>query len=209
MDHLIFVAPDLDGGVRHVEGLLGVEMSPGGRHDGFGTRNRLLRLGDRAYMEVLSVDPDAPPPPGPRWFGLDDLQAPRLASWCAAVPTPRADGLLELVEAGRAAGIDLGQIRRGRRARPDGSVIEWSMTDPWADRAGGVIPFFIDWGSSPHPADDLPAVCRFVGIRLEHPEVANVERWLSVLGLDAAVVEGSEPKVTVTLETPRGPVELV
>ena len=74
MDHLVFAAPDLDQGVRHVEDLLGVEMSPGGRHAGFGTRNRLIGFGPTSYMEVVSVDPEQPDPPRARWFGLDTLE---------------------------------------------------------------------------------------------------------------------------------------
>ena len=85
MDHLVFAAPDLEEGVRHVETLLGVEMSPGGRHAGFGTRNRLIGFGPHNYMEVVSVDPDQPAPDRPRWFGLDTLETPRLVTWCAAV----------------------------------------------------------------------------------------------------------------------------
>ena len=62
MDHLVFAAPDLEEGVRHVESLLGVEMSPGGRHAGFGTHNRLIGFGETSYMEVVGIDPNAPGP---------------------------------------------------------------------------------------------------------------------------------------------------
>jgi hypothetical protein len=208
VDHLVFASPDLDAGVALVEERLGATMEPGGRHEGFGTRNRLLGFGGRSYMEVVSVDPQGPAPDGPRWFGLDTLETPRLVTWCAAVPTSTADSLPSLVAAGRAAGIDLGEIRQGRRARDDGSLLTWSMTDPWAPREGGVVPFFIDWADSPHPAERLRAACRFVGVRVEHPEADRIEALLGALGLDIRVDPGQAPRVVATLDTPNGIVEL-
>ncbi len=204
MDHLVFVAPELSAGVRHVETLLGVTMEPGGRHEGFGTWNRLLGLGPRSYMEVVSPDPAQPDPDGSRWFGLDDLSAPRLATWCAA-----ASGALDdLVVRARVVGVDLGVRRTGQRARDDGSVLRWTMTDPWAERAGGVVPFFIDWGDTRHPAASLAPACRFVSLRAEHPDPESVRRVYDALELDVAVSDGRAPRLVATLETPAGTVEL-
>jgi catechol 2,3-dioxygenase-like lactoylglutathione lyase family enzyme len=203
VDHLVFAAPDLDEGVRFVEDLLGVQTFPGGQHQGLGTRNRLIGLGPDCYMEVVSIDPDQGPPRGTRWFGLDDLTECRLVSWCA-----KGAALGELVARGRRAGIDLGDPSAGGRLRPDGSHLSWTFTDPWADRAGGVVPFFIDWGDSAHPASDLVQECSFRGLRVEHPEAESVSEWLRALGLDTAVTGGGEPRVVATIETPRGLVEL-
>ena len=203
MDHLVFVAPDLSEGVARIEELLGVEMSPGGRHHGFGTHNRLLGLGPDAYMEVVSVDPDQPDPGGPRWFGLDHVTVPGLATWCA-----KSNDLSTLIERGRTAGIDLGEPSVGGRERPDGSRLSWTVSDPWADRAGGVVPFFIDWGTSEHPAGRLPQLCSFIGLRVEHPQANEVKAWVRALGLDVPVLEGDTPRVIATIDTPRGEVEL-
>ncbi len=194
--------------MRHVERLLGVRMEPGGRHEGFGTWNRLLGFGGRAYMEVVAPDPGRPAPDRARWFGLDDLAAPRLVTWCAALPTSIAADLPALAEAGRAAGVELGEVREGRRARGDGSILSWSMTDPWAERAGGVVPFFIDWADSPHPAESLDPACRFVGVRAEHPDPGPVGRVCRALGLDIEVARGEAPRLIATLDTPNGVVEL-
>jgi len=203
VDHLVYVAPDLSEGVRRMEELFGVEMSPGGRHHGFGTHNRLLGLGPDVYMEVVSIDPDQPDPEGPRWFGLDHVSEPRLATWCA-----KGSGLEALVACGRGAGIDLGEPSKGGRERPDGSRLTWTVTDPWADRAGGVVPFFIDWGATEHPATRLPQLCSFTGLRIEHPQVDAVLAWFGALGLDVPVLEGDTPRVIATIQTPRGEVEL-
>lgn len=203
MDHLVFASPDLDEGVRYVEELLGVKTAPGGRHDGLGTRNRLIGLGPDCYMEVVAPDPDQPEPSGPRWFGLDDLPRRRLVSWCV-----KSADLLDTVERGRAAGIDLGELKTGGRVTPDGSRLAWTFSDPWADRAGGVIPFFIDWGDTSHPARSLGQPCTFQSVRLEHPDADMVRRWCTALALDVQVDTGERPAVIARIDSPNGLVEL-
>lgn len=203
MDHLVFGAPDLDAGVRHVEGLFGVPSSPGGRHEGLGTCNRLFGFGGRSYMEVVSPDPDRPDPPRARWFGLDSLTEPKLVTWCVAV----AD-LDATLERARAVGVELGEIREGSRRTSAGDLLEWRMTDPWAERLGGVVPFFIDWGGSHHPALSLPDPCRYLGIRAGHPDVDHVREVASTLNLDIAVAEAETPSLCAVIRTPSGDVDL-
>ena len=76
-------------------------------------------------------------------------------TWCA-----RTSALSEAVEAGLAAGLDLGAVGPGGRLRPDGVRLAWRATDPRADRFGGVLPFLMDWGESEHPSLGLPALVR-------------------------------------------------
>ncbi|MEM7416264.1 MAG: VOC family protein [Gemmatimonadota bacterium] len=203
MDHLVFGAPDLDAGVRQVEGLLGVPSSPGGRHEGLGTCNRLFGFGGRSYMEVVSPDPDQPDPPRSRWFGLDSLTEPRLVTWCYAV-----DDLTSVVERALAVGVDLGGLREGSRRTNSGELLQWRMTDPWANRLDGAVPFFIDWGDSPHPASSLPDPCRFLSIRVHHPEAGRVEEVMAALSLDVAVVDADHPSLCAVIRTPSGDVDL-
>ncbi len=203
LDHLVYAVPDLSEGVEAVEAKLGVASEPGGRHMGLGTHNRLFGLTGGAYLEVVAPDPGQPAPSRPRWFGLDELEEPRLVTWCV-----RAGDLGRAVEAVRDAGFDLGSPERGSRVRSDGSTLAWTFTDPWSHRAGGVIPFCIDWGSGSHPSDSLPAECSCVDIRVEHPEPDAVADALRALGLDTPVSTGHPPRVVARLQTPRGIVEL-
>ena len=89
LDHLVVVAHDLDQGVAWAESTLGVVPAPGGKHPLMGTHNRLLALDDSdAYLEIIAIDPAAPPPGRARWFGMDELgeavrEAPRLVSFAA------------------------------------------------------------------------------------------------------------------------------
>ena len=70
-DHLVLAARDLDRGGAWLEDRLGVALTAGGRHSRMGTHNRLLSLGENFYLELIAIDPQAPPPDRPRWFGLD------------------------------------------------------------------------------------------------------------------------------------------
>lgn len=203
LDHLVYAVPELDVGVRDVEERLGVASSPGGRHEGLGTHNRLFGLADGAYLEVVAPDPGQPTPSRPRWFGLDRLEKPRLVSWCV-----RAGPLEGAITAARSTGVELGQPQDGSRRRPDGSTLSWSFTDPRAHRAGGVVPFCIDWGRGPHPSDTLTANCACLAVRLEHPDPDTVVAALRALGLDTPVSKGHAPRVTARLKTPNGIVEL-
>src|SRR5690606_32822306 len=82
IDHLVVTAPSLAEGARFVREALGVEPEPGGKHPRMGTHNLLLRLGNDVYLEVIAIDPGAPAPGHPRWFGLDDAPtSPLLATW--------------------------------------------------------------------------------------------------------------------------------
>lgn len=203
VDHLVYTCPDLVEGVRRVEDLLGVEASPGGRHEGLGTRNALVGLGPEAYLEIVSVDPDQPAPTLPRWFGLDAPGEPRLATWAA-----KCDRLDEAVRRAGRTGLDLGAVTAAARRRPDGSELHWVFTDPRAERANGIVPFLIDWGSSAHPASGLPAGCTLEGLVAEHPDAERIAAVLEELGIELSLVIGPEPRLIARIQAPNGLVEL-
>ncbi len=79
IDHLVYATPDLKLGIDKLEKLLGVHATPGGQHLGLGTRNALIALGPLTYLEIVGPDPEQPKPARPHWFGIDELEAPRLA----------------------------------------------------------------------------------------------------------------------------------
>src|SRR4051812_41644302 len=90
LDHLVVAAASLDEGREWCRSVLGAEATTGGSHDGLGTHNVLVSLGSRRYLEVIAVDPVAPSPSRPRWFGLDTDEVrgrlgtgPALVTWVA------------------------------------------------------------------------------------------------------------------------------
>jgi hypothetical protein len=203
IDHLVYATTDLEQSVADLEARLGVRPAPGGQHPGRGTHNALLALSDRSYLEVIGPDPTQADTVGPRWFQIDNLDAPRLVTWAV-----KEAELNKLRAKASAYGICLGPIVPGTRQRSDGSCLRWRFTDPATVVADGIVPFFIDWGNSPHPAASAPPGPMLESLRAEHPEPAVVMRALSAVGIDLPVESGPRPALIATLRTERGLVEL-
>jgi len=203
VDHLVFATPDLELGVNTIEKLLGVRATPGGQHPGVGTRNALVALGPTSYLEIIGPDPEQPTPAGPRRFGIDALKAPRLITWVA-----KSSALDALSAKAAGFGVPLGSVIPGSRKRPDGVTLSWRYTDPNTVTADRLVPYFIDWGKSPHPSATAARGATLVALRAEHPDAERVQKMLDVLGLDLRVEKGSAPALIATLDSPRGRVEL-
>lgn len=192
IDHLVVAATALGEGVAWVAERLGVAPAPGGRHADFGTHNALLGLGD-CYLEVIAIDPDAPAPARPRWFGLDTLDltaGPRLIHWVAADPDVAAS--------------ETEEFSRGEN--------HWRLTVPEDGSlpGGGVEPSRIRW-LTPPPATSLPdRGLRLERLTLRAPDAAGLRARLTELGLvDSRVaVEPGELALDAVLATQRGPVSL-
>lgn len=203
VDHLVLATPDLDAGIEFVRESFGVEPVNGGHHPVYGTRNALVSLGECCYLEIIGPDNKVLDTDEVKVFGIHALTDVRLVSWAA-----RSAKLEELVETARHELIDLGAVTLGSRRQADGRELTWNFTDPLAARHGGVMPFFIDWGNTEHPASTLPASCELLAIRLQHPHAREVRRRLAVVGLDLPVETAAEPRVAATIRTPKGDLEL-
>jgi hypothetical protein len=203
IDHLVYATPDLNAGIDAIEKLTGVRATPGGQHPGRGTRNALIALGQTSYLEIIGPDPEQPAPPGPRAFGIDGLKAPRLARWVV-----KAQNLEQLAAEASSKGIQLGEVTGGKRQRPDGVLLTWRYTNPLVDLADGFVPFFIDWGDSPHPAATAAKGLTLIALRGEHPDAERVGKILTQLGLDLPVKTGPAPALIATIDSPRGRLEL-
>jgi Glyoxalase-like domain len=203
IDHLVYATPDLHRGVEEIEKLLGVRATVGGQHPGRGTRNALVALGPTTYLEILAPDPEQPPPEEPRPFGLDELKKSKLVGWFV-----NGRDLERLRREAVRKGVPLGEVKSGSRRRPDGVQLSWQFTDPWAPVAEGIVPFFINWGDSPHPARTAAKGGTLISLRAEHPDVRGVRRMLRGLGLDLQVKLGQSPALIAVIQGPRGLVEL-
>ena len=197
-DHLVYAVPQLAGGVRDIEARLGVRLTPGGSHPGLGTRNSLLRIGDRVYLEVVGPDPEQPAPPGGLWLARGPAPLPALVTWAAR------SGDLDAL-AGGSGGHLLGPVRSMSRARPGGDRIAWTLTMPGdPPPRHGIVPFFIDWGDTPHPCSELPdRGVHLARLHARHPDPAVVRRELGQLGVELAVTVG-QPGLVAELATPAG-----
>jgi hypothetical protein len=199
LDHLLYRAPDLDDAIDELESVLGVRPAYGGAHPGRGTRNALLALGGRRYLEVLAPDPEQPPDPE-RTAAPDE--EPRLWTWAV-----RSDLIETQAEVAAIRGVDLGSVDGMSRDRPDGVHLSWRLTSR-RGVADGLVPFLIDWGGSEHPAESAPTGCELISLRAEHPQADDVTRMLAALGIEMPVTTGARPALIAEIQTPKGLVEL-
>ncbi len=213
LDHLVIAAASLQQGVAWCEATLGVTPLPGGQHPLMGTHNRLLKIATPAYpdayLEIIAIDPAAPPPGRARWFGLGDaaLQAslaehgPRLIH-CVARST-----MLDMHRWGLiTVGCKPGEPVSASRETPSGTL-SWQLLvpDDGALDCGGALPTLIQWQGQ-HPATQMPDS----GVTLTSLTLCGVPpRARDVLRLRGVSVlpEGS-PALAATLNTPQGPVTL-
>ena len=203
IDHLVVSAATLAEGVAHVETTLGVSMSgraqAGGEHPLMGTHNRLLSLGPDTYLEVISINPDAPQPPHPRWFDLDYFTGDaRLTNWVVRVP----DLGVALTRSPDGTG-DVHDLTRGAN--------RWKMAIPSDGRLpfSACAPGLLSWqGADPAPAL-LDQDIRLTGLEITHPAAEGLSVALAPLVVDPRLsVQGGQPGVCATFETPGGMVQL-
>ena len=203
LDHIIYAAPDLEAAIDDLEGRLGVRASMGGSHEGLGTRNALLAFENESYLELIGPDPGQTEPSSPRPFGIDLLSKARLIGWAAKEPD-----LDSRLEHARAGDYDPGMVLPMSRVTPDGLRLEWRLTIRTTPGGDGLIPFLIDWGTSPHPSSRAATGCDLVSLRGEHPDPDAVGSQLVALGASLSLSMADEAALVATLDTPRGQVEL-
>lgn len=196
LDHLAVSCTALAEGVAMLEAALGVTMAPGGEHPAFGTHNRLLSLGPDEYLEVIAINPQAPPPDRPRWFDLDRFAGPpALGHWIAACPDIAA--ALALAPAG--AGVPMALVRGDLR---------WQMAVPEDGRLplDEVFPALIEWQGTAHPAPRLPDHgIRLTALTLRHGDADALRAALAPLIDDPRIrIEAGPPGLSARFATPQG-----
>ncbi|MFI9827486.1 VOC family protein [Streptomyces sp. NPDC051913] len=200
LDHLVLATPDLLATVADFTRRTGVAPAPGGVHVGLGTRNFLVALGGSGYLEIIGPDPEQPAPETPRPFSVDALSVPRTVTW--AISPPDLDAA---VAAARTRGYDPGDIHPMSRRTPDGTLLEWRLTDGDTQHPSGLVPFLIDWGTARHPsASGLPTT-PLLALSATAPDPDEIRRLLAALDTELPVAEGPVG-ISFTVDTPQGPV---
>lgn len=201
LDHLVLASPDPVATRAEIAERTGVRLGAGGPHVGRGTRNWLGRLGPSSYLELIGPDPDQPAPSEPRPFGIDELDAAAVVTWCA-----RHDDLEGLRGIAADAGVALSAPFTMERDAPGGRL-RWRLSLPEAGDHGGIVPFFIDWADSAHPATTSVDGLRLDEMYGEHPDPPRVRAELEALGLELDVRRGPTARLHVRLVGPSGPIE--
>jgi catechol 2,3-dioxygenase-like lactoylglutathione lyase family enzyme len=205
VDHVLLGAADLDRAVAWFEARTGVKPVFGGVHPGRGTRNALVSLGGRQYLEIIAPDP------AQKAFNfqidLAKLAAPKVVNWAVA-----SDDVDAAAATAAAAKYAVYGPQEGARMRPDGSMLQWRTVGVLAafrDAEVDPMPFFIQWGQGvKHPSEDSPGGCRMAAFELRHPKAADLSAALGLFGIKAVVTQADRPTLTAVLDTPKGRVTL-
>lgn len=206
LDHITITASRLPDGVEYVREALGVALQVGGEHPRMGTHNCLVKLGEKIFLEVISVDPNAPRPDRPRWFGLDDLDSdrtPRLATWVA-----RTD---DIHATAAASPVSLGNVEPMTRGK-----LNWLITIPKDGSLPlqGLAPTLIQWPDGVHPANTLQdSGCSLIRLEGFHPQAGRVNGVLKAIGFQgefsvSPLPSGELPYLIAHIRTPAGPRQL-
>jgi len=210
LDHIVVAAATLEQGAAYLRELLGVEVPAGGVHATMGTHNRVMQLGDDCYLELIAIDPAGTVPAWPRWFGLDNAllraalaERPRLVTWVMNTP--------DLAALAASADFVIGTPTALSR---DGLSWEIALTEDGRLLADGLLPYCIQWHSSPHPSRAMADLgCRLQKLTLHH----NRPDWLadrleSIDGSHLAEIDpipdSNSPYLTADIQTPNGLVRL-
>ncbi|AWB93567.1 VOC family protein [Aeromicrobium chenweiae] len=173
LDHVSFAvgAKGLGGTTAELGQLLGAEFLDGGAHPRFGTRNMILPLQNRQYLEVVEVLDH--PAADKAAFG-QAVRARRDAGggwlgWCVSV-----DDMTEVEHRmGRHA-------VPGNRRRPDGYNLEWRQIGTSGMKADPQLPFVIQWEKDPA---EHPSQMASTGITLTALDIAgDPQRLADYLG---------------------------
>lgn len=211
LDHVSFASEHdgLQATAARISEKLGIEPYDGGVHPRFGTRNLIFPLADGHYLEVVEAleHPAALSTP----FG----QAVRARSelgggwmgWCVSV-----SDLAPVEERLERKAVD------GNRTPDDGVELLWKQIGVKGLIADPQLPFFIHWLS---PASQHPSARGAEsGVTISALEIAGdrdrLREWLGTdepkpipeISIDWAAPHGAPGLMSVTFETPNGPVTL-
>jgi hypothetical protein len=142
IDHLVIACADPDDAARELEAAVGLASTGGGRHERFGTRNRIAWLADGSYVELIGIDDAsliATSPVGRAVRRQLDAHGAGLATYALVV-----DDIQSTVAGLRGAGSPIGLPQHGTRRRDDGELVEWWTAFPDTDLGPATVPFLIE-----------------------------------------------------------------
>ena len=188
LDHVLIAVDDLEAAAKEVEKRYGLASVEGGRHQGFGTANRIVPLGE-AYLELVAVVDRAEA--AASWFGswVGGGERPRLLGWC--VRTDELDTVAERL------GLT---IADGSRARPDGTVVRWRMAGLERSAEEPSLPFFIEWGAgTPYPGGALAQAATIDELQARGDR-DRIAQWIGGANIPLSVSEGDPALLAVILD---------
>ena len=205
IDHVIYAVDDLDAAGAVMFDREGLASVPGGRHEGWGTANRIVPLGE-SYLELITVvDVDEAEQSE---FGQAVRRALTedhpLVGWVVA--TDDMDGVAKRLEL---------KVEEKSREAADGSTLSWRLAGLERAVKTGALPFFVQWDVPPeqhpgaaevrHEAD--PRGIAWVEVCAEDRD--EVREWVGEADdLPLRITEGDPALVAAAIDTGGGEIVL-
>jgi hypothetical protein len=201
IDHLVWYSQNLVEGREFFGKKMDLPAVYGGEHPGEGTANAVMALGKQTYLEILGQDP------AQGGLGLDaeirSLHGAGLYHWAVG-----GVDLHEVKNRARAAGLESSELVAGGRIKPDGSKLNWTCLGIRNHGFGALVPFFIDWMNSEHPAVSAPQGGILADFEVHTPRPRQLNEIFRNLGLDIKVTQGPTAGFAAVLESGKGPLTL-
>ncbi len=189
----MYAVPDLENSMEEIASITGIVPSDGGVHPGNGTRNALLGLSNSSYLEIIGPD---------KKQNLENTLGELLVSkntsgiraWAVAV-----SDLASVADVAQELGFGVRDRKEMSRKTPEGSLLEWELL--FLEDA--LLPFFIDWKGSEHPARKAPSGCGLLELSISAEEPKVYQELLNKFQLEVSVSEG-EPAISAIIRSPKG-----
>jgi len=182
LDHALIAVADLESGAQEFDERYGLASVPGGRHQGWGTANRIVPLGE-TYLELIAVvdEAEAAQSAFGTWVTHADPGQP--LGWAV-----RTDALDDVA---RRLGLS---VSANSRAADDGRVLRWRLAGVEQAAAEPSIPILVEWGEgTPHPGripiNHRAGSVEMTGLHLDG-DPDRVATWLGAHELPISVGSG-------------------
>lgn len=205
IDHVIYAVDDLDAAAAVLFDREGLASVPGGRHEGWGTANRIVPLGE-SYLELIAVVDveEAEQSEFGRAVRRALTEDHPLVGWVIA--TDDIDGV--------AKRLDLEAETKSRDAS-DGSKLSWRLAGLERAMKTGALPFFVQWDVPPeqHPGaaevrhETDPRGFAWVDVSTDEPE--ELREWVGDADdVPLRITEGDPALAAAAVETGGGEIVL-
>lgn len=186
LDHVLIFAPTLDHAITRFGALTGVEAQAGGAHPDHGSVNALVSMGT-SYVELIA--------PATGSGGGKGIEVIDYAMQCPDIEAVAAQG--------DALGLEVHWMD-GQRMMLDGTLLRWRAFMFEGHDFAGLLPFFIDWGATPHPSATSPGGLSNPRLAAFHPEAERLALIYRQLGIDVPVRPQAEPGLRLDVSTSKG-----
>lgn len=203
-DHIVYAVPDLDAAVEWFEEQTGVRPVFGGYHKTQGTKNAIVNLGNKCYLEILAIDEANTAIGSPRWMGIDMIEKPQITRWSL-----KSDKLNHDSKILKKYNTKMGNIQGGQRQTSTGNTLTWEMIMPLASPIVELIPFMTDWQhSTVHPTLNIIQKCELIALSCTHPNPSEIQDIFDKLDIDMTVAEGEKAMIHAKIKHPKGVIDI-